>query len=381
MLRYYLLAVLTQTAIAAYAPYTQIVLRNKGYSYSLTGVIIAVGQAAAIVGPLVMSAFSDRAGKTKKFIVLSAFSALVFAFPFFLSGSEPVVILSIFFLDIFFWSLNPLCDGFLSRAIRGKKTNYGTLRASGTFGYMTALTLFALTSFPDESSNPSILLSFSIFVALFLIAALLQKDEVRERRGGRKVFFSPSWFTPGFYIFMFIVALTRIGQAVVEKLLASYMTETLGLGRYFSLFIAIGALFEFGSMILFGRLLKKKKVTPAFLLFLSAAGLTVRLLLYVIPSIWVFAAAQTLHGLTFGALHVAATTYASESVSSEHYEVAMSIYWALATNLPELIGSLCGGFVIDAFGYPVLFMSYSLFPLIAAVLCVVLRKRISGGKR
>ncbi len=378
MLRYYLLAVLVQTAIAAYAPYTQIVLRNKGYSFSLVGVIIAVGQAAAIVGPLVMSALSDREGKTKKFIVLSALLALVFAFPFFLSSSEAVVIFSIFFLDIFFWSLNPLCDGFLSRGVRGTGTNYGTLRASGTFGYMTALTLFAITSFPDESSNSSILLSFSIFIVLLLVAALMQKDEVREKGGEKKVFFSPSWFKPGFYIFMFIVALTRIGQSVVEKLLASYMTETLGLGNYFSLFIAIGALFEFGCMILFGRLLKKNKVTPAFLLFLSAVGLTVRLLLYLFPSVWVFAAAQTLHGLTFGALHVAATTYAARSVSSEHYEVAMSIYWALATNLPELIGTLLGGFVIDSFGYPVLFSSYALFPLIAAVLCVVLRKRISG---
>lgn len=377
MFRYYLLAVLTQTAVAAYAPYVQIVLRNKGYSYSLVGIIIAVGQAAAIVGPLIISSLSDRAGKTKRFIVLSALLALLFAYPFFLSTNKTVVILSIFLLDIFFWSLNPLSDGFLSRALNGKKTSYGTLRASGTFGYMTALTLFALTSFPDENSNSSVLLSYTIFIALFLAAALLQKDEVRERKGGRKVFFSPSWFTPGFYIFMFIVSLTRIGQAVVEKLLASYMKETLGLGSYFSLFIAIGALFEFCCMILFGRLLKKNRVTPAFLLFLSAVGLTVRLLLYLIPSIWVFALAQTLHGLTFGALHVAATTYASRSVSSEHYEVAMSIYWALATNLPELIGSLCGGFVIDSFGYPVLFLSYAFFPFIAAVLCVALRKKIS----
>lgn len=377
MFRYYLLAVLTQTAVAAYAPYIQIVLRNKGYSYSLVGIIIAVGQAAAIVGPLIISSLSDRAGKTKRFIVLSALLALLFAFPFFLSTDKTVVILSIFFLDIFFWSLNPLCDGFLSRALNGKKTSYGTLRASGTFGYMTALTLFALTSFPDENSNSSVLLSYTIFIALFLAAALLQKDEVRERKGGGKVLFSPSWFSSGFYIFMFIVSLTRIGQAVVEKLLASYMKETLGLGSYFSLFIAIGALFEFCCMILFGHLLKKNRVTPAFLLFLSAVGLTVRLLLYLIPSIWVFAIAQTLHGLTFGALHVAATTYAARSVSSEHYEVAMSIYWAIATNLPELIGSLCGGFVIDSFGYPVLFLSYAFFPFIAAVLCVALRKKIS----
>ena len=377
MYRYYLLAVLTQVAIAAYAPYIQIILRNKGYSYSLVGVIIAVGQAAAILGPLVISSLTDRTGRTKPFLVLSALCALLLGIPFYLSSSVAVVVISIFLLDAFFWSLNPLCDGFLTRKLRGAKTGYGTLRACGTFGYMTALTLFALTGFPDESSNSSILICFSIFVLLFIAAALLQKDDRRERGKGKGKFFSFSWFSSSFYIFMMIVAFTRVGQSVVEKLLASYMTEHLGLGSYFSLFIAIGALCEFLCMLLFGRLLRKNRVTPAFLLFISALGLTVRLLLYLIPSIWVFALAQTLHGLTFGALHVAATTYTARTVSSEHYEMGMSIYWAVATNLPELFGSLFGGFVIDRWGYPTLFVSYAVFPFIAAVLCILLRKRIS----
>ena len=377
MYRYYLLAVLTQVAIAAYAPYIQIILRNKGYSYSLVGVIIAVGQAAAILGPLVISSLTDRTGRTKPFLVLSALCAFLLGIPFYLSSSVAVVVISIFLLDAFFWSLNPLSDGFLTRKLRGAKTGYGTLRACGTFGYMTALTLFALTGFPDESSNSSILICFSIFVLLFIAAALLQKDDRRERGKGKGKFFSFSWFSSSFYIFMMIVAFTRVGQSVVEKLLASYMTEHLGLGSYFSLFIAIGALCEFLCMLLFGRLLRKNRVTPAFLLFISALGLTVRLLLYLIPSIWVFALAQTLHGLTFGALHVAATTYTARTVSSEHYEMGMSIYWAVATNLPELFGSLFGGFVIDRWGYPTLFVSYAVFPFIAAVLCILLRKRIS----
>ena len=377
MYRYYLLAVLTQVAIAAYAPYIQIILRNKGYSYSLVGVIIAVGQAAAIVGPLLISSLTDRTGRTKLFLVLSAVCALLLGIPFYLSSSVAVVVVSVFLLDAFFWSLNPLSDGFLTRKLKGTKTSYGTLRACGTFGYMTALTLFALTGFPDESSNSSILICFSLFVSLFIIAALLQTDDRREMGKGRGKFFSFSWFSPSFYIFMMIVAFTRVGQSVVEKLLASYMTEHLGLGSYFSLFIAIGALCEFLCMLLFGRLLRKNRVTPAFLLFISAVGLTVRLLLYLIPSIWVFALAQTLHGLTFGALHVAATTYTARTVSSEHYEMGMSIYWAVATNLPEMLGSLFGGFVIDSWGYPTLFVSYAVFPFIAALLCILLRKQIS----
>ena len=378
MYRYFLLAVLTQTAIASYSPYIQITLRNKGYSYSLVGVIMALGQAAAIVGPLVLSALTDKKGRTKPFLILCALVSILFGIPYFLSSSTAVVILSVCLLDAFFWSLNPLSDGFLNRALKGRSDRYGLLRACGTFGYMTALVVFALTGFPDEGSNTSIMKCFVLFLGLYTVAAFMQKEEKRETKGDKKKFFSPSWFEGRYYLFMLIVAFTRVGQSVVEKLLASYMTEYLDLGQYFSLFIALGAFFEFFSMIIFGRLLKMDKITPSGMLLLSAVALTVRLLLYLVPNIFVFALAQTLHGLTFGALHVAATTFTARNTSSEHYEVGMSIYWAVATNLPELIGSLCGGFVIDRWGYPVLFASYALFPFIAVVLCMVLRKKIRG---
>lgn len=374
MYRYYLLAILTQTAIASYAPYVQIALRNKGYSYSLVGVIISLGQAFAIIGPLVISSITDKNGKTKPWLIISALCSIIFGLPFFLSGNVFTVIVAVCLLDFFFWSLNPLVDGFLNRKLYGMSYKYGQLRAFGTLGYLIALAFFALSGFPSDKDNSSILTCFLIFVSLFLIASLIQSDDRREKKE-RKAF-SFSWFDRGFYLFMGIVALTRIGQSVVEKMLSSYMTETLKLGGYFSLFIALGAFFEFMCMILFGRLLKNNRTTPFFMLFLSAIALTVRLLLYLIPNIWVFALAQTLHGLTFGACHVASTTYIARNVSSEHYEVGMSIYWAVATNLPELLGTLAGGFIIDSMGYSTLFLTYAVFPFIAVFLCLLLKKEL-----
>lgn len=377
MYKYYVLEILTQVAIASYSPYVQIVLRNKGYSYSLVGVIISLGQAFAIIGPLVISSITDKRGKTKPYLIAAAVASIVFGIPYFLSVKVPLVIISVCLLDFFFWSFNPLVDGFLNRKLYGQSYKYGQMRAFGTLGYMLALSLFAVTGFPSDTDNSSIMKSFLVFVSLFLLATLIQSDDKREKKEGegRKAF-SFKWFNRGFYLFMGLVALTRVGQSVVEKMLSSYMTETLNLGSYFSLFVALGALFEFICMILFGRLLKKNKITPYLMLLLSAVGLTVRLLMYLIPNIYVFALAQTLHGLTFGACHVASTTYIARNVSSEHYEVGMSIYWALATNLPELLGTFAGGFIIDSYGYNTLFMSYAVFPFIAVVLSLVLKKHL-----
>ncbi len=379
VLKYYILEIFVQVAIASYAPYVQIVLRNKGFSHSLTGVIIALGQCAAIIGPLLISSLTDKRGKTRPYLILSVIVSALTAIPFYLSNNTVFVIFGVLVLDAFFWSLNPLCDGFLNRKLGSKRYKYGIIRATGTFSYMVSLVFFAFSGFPDESSNKSIMMVFLIANLLLMGAVILQSDDGKEKKSTQRKAFSFSWFSRNYYIFMIVVFFTRIGQAVVEKLLASYMTETLALGGYFSLFIALGALFEFGSMILFGRLLKEKKITPPFMLLLSSIALFVRLLMYLVPNIFVFALAQTLHGLTFGACHVASTTYTAENVSSEHYEVGMAVYWALATNFAEMIGSLSGGFVIEKWGYPTLFASYSMFPLIATILLLVFYRKLSSS--
>ena len=175
--------------------------------------------------------------------------------------------------------------------------------------------------------------------------------------------------------------MTIVGQAVVEKLLASYMTENLGLGDSFVLFVALGAIFEFFCMIIFGKLNKKGVLSSTTILTISAIGLTLRLLLYLIPGLPAFIVAQTLHGLTFGALHLCATSYTAANCSKNHYDLGMTLYWSLATNLPEMLGAFLGGFIIDKYGYPMLFFSYSFFPLLAVILSLVFRKTLLGEKR
>lgn len=374
MKKLFLLSVTVQMAVASFTPYLQIIFRNKGYSHTLTGVLVALCQLSAIVMPMIISSTSDRKGRTSPFIALVALLSIILAVIFLLSDSLVVTVLSSFLLNGFFWCMNPLADGMLNRSLKGDSSSYGIIRAMGTMSYVIVLVAFALIGFPDEKSNSSILIAIVAGTSLPLITSMIQGENRREAKESVKTSFSFSWFPKRFYVFMAIVAATRVGQSVVEKLLSSYMTENLGLGSYFLLFVALGALCEFFCMIGFGRLKRKGILTSWALLLISAIGLTVRLLLYLIPGIPAFAIAQTLHGLTFGVLHVAATGYAADNVSSEHYDLAMTIYWSVATNLPEMLGALAGGYVIEYFGYPMLFLSYSAFPFAAVILCFVFRK-------
>lgn len=378
----FILSMLTQASIASFSPYLQIIFRNKGYSHSLSGSLIALCQLSAIIMPLLISSLSDKRGKTKLMIILCGIFSITLSFPFLLSESFPIVVVAAFLLNGFFWCLNPLADGFINRKLSGDSSKYGIIRAMGTLSYVTALILFGVTGFPHEGENSSILKCMMIFLPLLIIGASFLKEEKRvKENSGKSKLFSFSWFPKRFYIFMGIVALTRIGQSVVEKLLASYMTENLGLGNSFVLFIALGAIFEFFCMIMFGRLNKKGILSSTTILTISAVGLVLRLLLYLVPGLPAFIIAQTLHGLTFGALHLCATSYTANNVDRNHNDLGMTLYWSLATNLPEMIGALFGGFIIDNYGYPVLFLSYSIFPLLAVILSIALKKTLEGEKR
>ena len=378
----FILSMLTQATIATLSPYLQIIFRNKGYSHSLSGTLIALCQLSAIIMPLIISSLSDKRGKTKPMIILCGVLSILLSMPFLLSESFPVVVVSAFLLNGFFWCLNPLADGFINRKLSGDSSKYGVIRAMGTLSYVTALVLFGITGFPHENDNSSILTCMMIFLPLLVLGSLFLKEDMREKAVSEKgKLFSFSWFPKRFYLFMGIVALTRIGQSVVEKLLPSYMTENLGLGDSFVLFVALGAVFEFFCMIIFGKLNRKGILSSTTILTISAVGLVARLLLYLVPGLPAFILAQTLHGLTFGALHLCATSYTAANVDKNHYDLGMTLYWSLATNLPEMIGALCGGFIIDSFGYPMLFFSYAFFPLLAVILSIVFKKTLDGVKK
>ena len=382
MFRLMLLNFSLQAAVSAISPYTQLLLRNKGYSHSLVGVIVAVGQVASIFFPVLFGMLSDRTRKTRLlFVVLAAGTAIAFV-PTAISGSVAVTIVCFFVASALFWSINPMNDGYENRVFKGDSSKYGVGRAMGTLGYLVCLVVFALTGFPVETDNRSIALCTVVTLSVFCFMVLFApKDEPKsvEPQGNEGRFFSFDWFSSKFYLMMFVVALTRIAEAVIDKLLSSYMTEELNLGGRFALFVALGAASEFVMMVVGGRLMQKGKVSAYGLIVMSAIGMIVRLLIYrFFPTIEAFTVAQLLHSFTFGALHIGVSKFVAQNVNESHYSLAMSFYWAIATNLPEMIGVLAGGFVIDIFGYGTLFASYVVFPVLALVICLANRRKLSS---
>ena len=383
MLRLVFLNFFLQITVAVLAPYVQIMFRNKGYPHSLVGVVIAVGQIASIIVPIFMCMVSDRTRRTKFLVIMLMVASAALLYPAVVPDSTSLALTFVFYFltASCFWSLNPMIDGYENRLLRGNSSAYGMARSAGTMGYVVALFLFGLTGFPDETDNRSIWLCFLIAAAVFILFMLgspkdLPIEQTEDRQEQKS--FSFKWFSGKYWLMMLIVALSRFAHAVPDKLLASYMTETLKLGDKFTFLIALGALSEFVMMLVGGRLLQSGKVRPYLFVLLASAGLAIRLMIYYFAkNLAVFTLAQLFHSVTFGALHIGMAKFIAQNVKKEHYSLAMSLYWAIATNLPAMLGALFGGFIIEYLGYRSLFAIYTIFPVAATVLCLAVRRRLA----
>ncbi len=378
MLPYFLLSALNQAVVATQMPYVQIFLRNKGYSFSLIGVIVALGQICSIVFPLLVGSFADKTGKSKWIMLGCSVLSFCFIVPVLLSSSVAISIICYCLMCATFYCVNPITDGVLSSQSQGHPGRYSYMRAVGTLSYVLILILFALIKWPNPESNKSIMWGILIFSFLFWISVLLiPSTDAQKKQNSEGKLFDFGWFGKSFYIFILIVALSRITQTVVERFLSSYMTEVLKVGGNFTLFYSLSAGSEFVMMIIGGKLLEKKKITGQGLVGVSCIAAVLRMIiLCYFPSITGLAIAQLFHSFTFGGVHVGTAAFINSHVEKEHYGMAMSFYWAIGNNFPMMLGALAGGYVIDLFGYPSLFLSYSLFSLVAFALFLIFKKTL-----
>lgn len=380
--RLILLCIFNQATTAAVSPYVQIILRNKGYSHSIVGLILAFGQIATVIIPMLIGLLSDRTRKTKPIIIVLAMLSCVAFMPAALSGSLVLTFITFFLASGIFWSTHPIVDGYETRLLKGDASKYGLIRSMGTMGYIVFLIIFGITGFPDQTDNTSICTSIAIVCAALVVVSFFIPNDIPAEKKELRTRFSLSVFSRKFYLMMLLVGLSRISQAVIEKLLSSYMMEVMGMGGNFVLYVAWGAFCEFLMILFGGKLLQKGTVSAYSMILLSFIGLAVRLLIYCLfPSVVGFVFGQTLHALTFGALHIGVTKFIAQNVEPAHYSLGQSFYWAIATNLPQMLGALAGGFIIDWFGYRNLFAVYSVFPAVAAILCIAFRKTLASVEK
>ena len=182
-----------------------------------------------------------------------------------------------------------------------------------------------------------------------------------------------------FVIGLVIIALSRLAMTPINSFFSLYLVEELHWNAV-SLMWALSAAAEIPLLFLSSRLIAKFGSTR--LLAIATAAVFVRLCVYALfpnPGGVIFA--QLLHSLCYGVFHPAAVSFIATRVPPERRATGMAIYLSLGSGLPNFLGCSFGGFIIDAFGYRAMFVSYTVFAVAGLILYFSCRKVLESPTR
>ncbi|MCK9328630.1 MAG: MFS transporter [Candidatus Cloacimonetes bacterium] len=384
MLRICISNFLYYAATACFYPYLQIMLRNNGFSHSLTGLILGASFIPMIFFPLILSHLADRSGKCRLLVIGCALASAILFFPLSSSSKFIICLLAVPICRGIHSSISPLIDSMSTIAYKGDSFKYSIIRGIGTGGYIASCLIVGFLGLVNTNSNASVRTMYlslmaALIISLFFLPSMFDsgKNQSGKEKGNSKIALTKDQ-KKDIILFFTAIMLFKCGNSPTG-LLSSYMTEVLHFGDRFIIFNSIGSIFEMAAMIICGKLLEKNKIRPYSLIMLGALALIFRLLIYrYFKSVAGFVIAQSLHGLSFGGFQIASIKYISNAVPKEKTSSAIGIYEGIGSALPGAIGNAIGGAVIQNFGYDSLFTSFAIITAASLLVFIAGRKRLES---
>ena len=360
--------------LAVVIQYLQVHLDALGFSHSQVGLLMGIFQISGVGGALFFGAVADRHGNTKILLILAiAGSTLLLvslsARPG-LAAAIPIVAATGFL----FRSEVPLVDTHASRLLRNDPSRYGGFRVWGSIGWVAISLAMQISGYPRPDIANSIVVTYLALGTAHLVTAIgLPTGGAAVSRRERHSIPVPKVF----WVFIPIVVLSNLGFSAHNVFFSLYVKENLP-GFLVSGAWAVGAVAEIPVILLSRRLIARLGIGR--LLVLAAAGTSVRMTIYALfPQTAPVLAAQLLHALTFGALHVAAMSFITRALPPESQGRAVALYNAFGFGVTGLLGGLIGGQLLEMSGFAVLFGAAAIPPAVAALVGIMARKRIEAA--
>jgi PPP family 3-phenylpropionic acid transporter len=358
-LTYYLL-------YGALNPFLPILLRNLGYTSSVVGVLLAVFEGAGMAGPFVFGFLADKWGQYKPWLIVCYGIIIISLLPLAFSSHPLISALFLIVLGFGFRASMSLLDT-MATINPANSGYYGKVRPLGSVGFivMVLFLQWGKVLRPDNPLNISLWGSITAAASILAICFLPGKYTVCIRGSAAKTGMAQyrKFLSPLFLSGLVIIFLNRLAMSSVSSFLALYVVEALRWNAV-GLIWAIATTAEIPLMFVSGSLIRRFGALR--LLAFSTAMVGLRLAVYVLfPVKGGIIAGQLLHAVCFGLFHPSAIAFISKTVPPECRAFGMSLYLLTGTGLPNLTGSVIGGFLVDHLGYRPMFTFFIMFPVMA----------------
>ena len=334
-------------AVGIHLPFWPAWLEYRGLDAAEISLILAVGVwIRAFANPLIAH-FADRSGAHKRIIIISAGGGIVTYALFGIADGFWALFVVNVLASAMFMALIPLGENLASRASVEHGFDYGRVRLWGSITFILAA--YAGGWVVERSGDSAILwMIIAAMAAAFIAGFSLPERPARDRPDVRFPAFVLLRQKP-FLVFIVAVSLLQSSHAVL------YVFGTIHWRASGLPDDVIGALWAEGviaEIILFafsGAVVAR--VSPIRLMWIAAVAGMVRWgILANTADIGVLFATQWLHGLTFGAAHLAAMHHLLRTVPEHMSASAQSLYSGLAVGVVMGLATLITGGLYARFG-------------------------------
>jgi PPP family 3-phenylpropionic acid transporter len=343
---------------------------------------MGVVEVAGIAGPFILSSFADRCGWYKPALIITVLLILLPGLPLALIPNPLISALLLVVLAMGCRSLSPMMDA-MTTIIVGKTGNYGKIRSVGSLAFVVTLIFLQWCPFLplNKPLNISIWLIILIVIALvflFILPIRYTGLPPRSPEKGQKARSGLKIWTPLLILGLIMIGINRLAMAPVSGFFSLYISEYVKWDAVGMLW-ALSAVAEIPMILISRRIINR--FGPLRILAVSGLAVSFRLLLYAFfPVKAAIIFAQLLHSLGYGLFHPAAVTFIATCVPPERRALGMTLYISLGTGLPAFLGNIAGGFIVEQAGYPALFTSFAVFPVLSlGIYFIIVRSQRSDS--
>ena len=293
-----------------------------------------------------------------------------------------IIMCTIHFMSSFFGSFNSLGDAatikYLTAIDRG--ADYGKQRLWGAVGWGTIAVAsgFGIDESAKHLHQSQFLLAFCGFL-VFNIATILTvcklPMECLEGRSKPKIFQNLWIILSDCRIGTFLLAILIMGTCMttIETYLFWFLQDLNGSHLLMGLSLCMTCVAEIPIMFYSGHLIRW--IGHHGVLYLTFVCYTVRYLCYsFIPKAWYVLAVEPLHGVTFGAMWAATTSYGGIISPEGLAATVMGLVNATHFGLGRLVAGFGGGAMYSEYGPRVLFRSLAGTSAVTCVLFALSQK-------
>lgn len=366
--------------------YASVFLLDAGFSNGEIGALIAAaGTLSALLQPLAASAAESGRGWGLKTLALGSCVCLALlgigvAALYAAGGALPVLAL-LYGLCILLLQLTlPLINALGTEAINwGGTLNWGAARGAGSVAYaVMAWGLGLLTKSVGAVAAP-----LMIAGGFGLLAAALAAYPLPEGEGGKRAAeaggaLSPLAFLrryPRFGVLLIGTTLLYTGHAILNNYTFQIVQSKGGGSAEMGTAVALAAVCELPPMFLFAAMVRRVRCDS----WMKVAGAFFTLKIFftwLAPGVLSFYGVQVLQMFGWGVISVASVFYINELMDRGD-AVKGQAYYTMTITLGSVLGSLAGGWMLDAMGVGPMLLCLSAVSLAgtATVFAAVRRER------